>query len=232
MKRIINIRLYTYVIIGLFIILTNSCKTDDNNNPSILTDFDGNVYHTMKIGTQVWMVENLKATHYRNGDLLPNVTNDSSWTYLTTGAQCDYGNKTSNGITYGKLYNWYAVHDSRNLCPTGWHVPSDLEWTTLTDYLGGENFAGGKLKEIDTNHWFSPNTGATNLSGFTALPAGYRNSYGLFYVFGEIGYWWSTTESTYLNSAYYRSLFYNDSIIHKSYFVKNCGYSVRCIKDN
>jgi uncharacterized protein (TIGR02145 family) len=147
-------------------------KTTTDVETNTVTDIDGNIYHTVTIGTQVWMVENLKTTKYRNGDPIPNVTGNA-WAALTTGAYCWYNNDAATyKATYGALYNWYAVADSRNIAPTGWHVPTDAEWTTLTTFLGGESVAGGKLKETGTNHWTSPNTGATNETGFTALPGG------------------------------------------------------------
>lgn len=140
--------------------------------PPTVTDYDGNVYQTVLIGDQCWMMENLKVTHYRNGDPIPHVTDGVTWGNLTSGAYCNYNNDEGNVATYGRLYNWYAVDDSRNIAPAGWHVPSDAEWQTLVDYLGGDAVAGGKMKEAGTTHWASPNTGATNESGFTALPGG------------------------------------------------------------
>src|SRR4029078_12512714 len=166
MKKINRIWIYP-LFVGVFLILVISCKKD-NETPATVTDIDGNVYHTVTIGTQVWMVENLKTTKYRNGDLIGttipatlDISSESTPKY-----QWAYKGEESNVATYGRLYTWYAVADSRNVCPTGWHVPSDAEWTTLTTYLGGESVAGGKLKENGTVHWESPNTGATNESGF------------------------------------------------------------------
>jgi len=200
-------------------------------NPTPITDIDGNVYDIVKIGTQVWMKQNLNVTHYRNGEAIPNVTDDGAWVGLTTGAYCNYNNDANNATTYGRLYNWYTVADARNFCPTGWHVPSDVEWTTLTTYLGGEGIAGGKLKEIGTNHWNSPNTGATNESGFSALPGGSRiSSNG---TFGNVGFyvsWWASTEYT---SAYsiYRYMGWSSNSIYNYYNLNNDGLSVRCLKD-
>lgn len=193
-----------------------------------VTDIDGNVYNTVAIGTQVWMKENLKVTKYRNGDAIPNVIDDSQWDDLTTGAYCYYDNSSSNGTTYGGLYNWYAVNDSRKIAPTGWHVSTLTEWMTLITYLGGESVAGGKIKETGTIHWQSPNIGATNESGFTALPGGFR--WDEFYSIGSTGYWWSSTESTLSNA--WGLVVYNDysEINHweNGYW---CGYSVRCLRD-
>jgi uncharacterized protein (TIGR02145 family) len=144
-----------------------------------VTDYDGNVYNTITIGTQIWLEENLKVTHYNNGDSLPNVTDNNEWTELTTGAYCNDNNDTGTVAVYGRLYNWYAVHDNRKLCPEGWNTPDDSDWIILSAYLG--NQAGGKMKETGTAHWLFPNTGATNQSGFTALPNVDRSNYtGLF----------------------------------------------------
>lgn len=159
---------------GMFLLTVTNCKknSDENSTPTSITDIDGNVYHTITIGTQVWLVENLKVLRYRNGDPIPNVTDATERSNLSIGACWWHDNDMANKATYGALYNWYAVSDSRNLAPIGWHVPTDAEWTTLTTFLGGESVAGGKMKEVGFTHWFSPNTGATNSSGFTALAAG------------------------------------------------------------
>jgi len=201
-----------------------------------VTDIDGNVYHTVLIGTQVWMVENLKTTKYRNGDPIPNVTGNTEWNALATGAYCWYKN---DAVTYkdtrGALYNWYSVADSRNIAPSGWHVPSDAEWTTLTAYLGTEQ-AGGKLKEIGLNNWCMPNEGATNSSGFTALPGGGRFTDGDRFsggVFGLLcfeGYWWSSSENSATN-AWYRVMTKDLSSVDRIHHNKSNGFSVRCLRD-
>jgi uncharacterized protein (TIGR02145 family) len=230
-----NLILIPLGIIFYFLLFTYSCSSDDNNtNNNIpptqtVTDIDGNVYHTVTIGTQVWMVENLKVTKYRNGISIPNVTDDNEWCNVTTGAYCDYNNTSSNSTTYGKLYNWYAVNDTGNIAPLGWHVPTDADFTKLTTYLGGESVAGGKLKEKGKTHWTIVSSGATNESGFTALPSGYRiNSNGAFLFKGSAGYLWCSGENPrirHLNYNYdYVDIFVSD--------YKNIGYSVRCIKDN
>ncbi|MEI6143236.1 MAG: FISUMP domain-containing protein [Mariniphaga sp.] len=200
---------------------------------STVVDIDGNVYNTVTIGTQVWMVENLKTTKYRNGDPITNVTVDAAWSdlgYGSAGAYCWYNNDAANYKSlYGALYSWYAVADSRNIAPIGWHVATDAEWTTLTDYLGGESIAGGKLKETGTTHWGSQNTGATNSSGFTALPGGYRDLYGEFGGENK-GNWWSSTYDT----RYYwlRSLNYSSTnVIRDHFIVPWWGFSVRCLAD-
>ena len=195
-----------------------------------ITDIDGNVYKTVKIGTQVWMAENLKVTHYRNGDPILNITDNTQWDSLTTGAYCNYNNDPNNAITYGRLYNWYAVTDSRNLAPIGWRVPTDAEWQTLINYLGGDDVAGGKIKEAGTTHWSSPNTGATNESGFTALPGGARADSGSFDLLGSNATFWSSTETN-SNYAWYRRLTYNGASVDRDIGDKRHGVSVRLVRD-
>ncbi|HZV69689.1 MAG TPA: FISUMP domain-containing protein [Saprospiraceae bacterium] len=150
-------------------------------------------YASVGICCQSWMTKNLDVTTYRNGDPIPKVTTNSAWAVLTTGAYCYYNNdSTTYAATYGKLYNWYAVNDPRGLAPEGWHIPTDFEWTTLGNCLGGNSIAGGLMKEAGTVHWTSPNTGATNLSGFTGLPAGFRDNSGFFNAISTTGVWWSS----------------------------------------
>jgi len=206
-----------------------------------VTDIDGNIYRTIKIGNQWWMAENLKVTHYRNGVAITNVTDNTEWSNLTTGAYCNYDNNTSNAATYGRLYNWYAIDDSRNIAPAGWHVSTDEEWKELEMYLGmsqtDANYTGwrgtdegGKLKEEGTTHWNSPNTGATNESGFTALPGGSRHnndgSYGNISIFANF---WSSTESG--SKAWKRYLYSGNSQVGRGDDYKRYGYSVRCVRD-
>ena len=149
------------------------------DNSGTVTDIDGNIYHTVTIGNQVWMKENLKTTKYKNATNIEYIGSDGLvWQLNTTGAYAWYNNDSTWKYTYGALYNWSAVNSAKGLCPAGWHVPSDAEWTILTTYLGGANIAGGKMKETSTLLWESPNTGATNKSGFTALPGGYQNIIG------------------------------------------------------
>ena len=220
---------------GVLLMFTIGCKKDDKKSDTIppavttVTDIDGNVYHTVTIGTQVWMVENLKTTKYRDGTAIPNVTVNSGWTDYTTGYYCDYDNTPSNSIIYGRLYNWDAVYDSHNIAPIGWHVPSDAEWTTLINYLGGDTVAGGKMKESGLTHWINPNVGANNSSSFTALPGGFRENCGTFNSIGINGSWWSTTE--HWGGAWYRSLNNTDISVVSDYMDKANGYSIRCIKD-
>ena len=204
-------------------------------NPNItygsMTDIDGNTYKTVTIGTQTWMAENLKVTRYNDGTPIPNITDGSTWKQLTTGALCDFGNNSLKYGVYGKLYNWFAVSTGK-LCPQGWHVPSDAEWTTLRYYLG--IYAGGKLKETGTMHWANPNFGATNESGFTALPGGYRDNIGIYYYNGITGAWWSTTEDEdddSISKVCYWSTFNDSSYFFKGSLNKVFGFSVRCVKD-
>lgn len=194
------------------------------------TDADSNHYAVVQIGTQIWMAENLKGTHYRNSDTIPNVTNNTQWSNLTTGAYCDYNNISSNSTIYGKLYNWYAVNDSRKIAPVGWHIPTDAEWTILEDYLVDWNVAGGKLKEACSILWCSPNIGASNESGFTALPGGERNNNGVYGSLSFFGNWWSTTYENSTN-AWYMGLGCDYNSMWQNYFLKKYGYSVRCVRD-
>ncbi len=196
-----------------------------------VTDYDGNFYRTVRIGDQCWMMDNLKVTHYRNGDPIPNVTDAGEWNNLSTGAYCDYNNDPANADAYGRLYNFCAVYDSRNIAPEGWHVPSDAEWQALADYLGGDELAGGKLKESGTAHWLSPNTGATNESGFTAYAGGYRSSYGNFINFGSEARFWSSTMYITTEYGWYRYLGYDYSQFMRTWLHSSFGLSVRCVKD-
>lgn len=201
----------------------NIPKTELASRPSIPI-----MANEVQIGTQVWMTKNLNVSRYRNGDLIPQVTNPNQWSNLTTGAWCYYANNTEIGTTYGKLYNWYAVNDPRGLAPQGWHVPSDAEWSILTTFLGGLGLAGGKLKA--TTGWNSPNTAATNSSRFTGFPGGSRNSSGTFDQIGYSGVWWSSSELD-ITYAWYRYLYYYDGVATRASSYKTFGLSVRCIKD-
>ena len=201
---------------------------------SNITDVDGNVYKTVVIGSQTWMAENLKVSKYNNGTTIPNITDSAQWSQLTTGAWCYYSNDLINNAKYGKLYNWYAVspttNGNKNVCPTGWHVPTDAEWTVLTNYLGGETVAGGKMKEVGTTSWNSPNIDATNTSLFTGLPGGYRYNFGYYGNIGNFGNWWSSTEYT-TNSAFSRFLYGSNGNATRGSYVKYYGLSVRCLRD-
>lgn len=199
-----------------------------------VNDIDGNVYKTVTIGNQIWMAANLKTTKYNDGKAIPLVTDNAAWTNrdsiaLTTPAYYWYDNDSTTKQTYGALYNGYTVKTGK-LCPIGWHVPDDAEWSKLTTYLGGEEVAGGKLKETGTDHWQSPNKGATNESGFTALPGGYRTMNGkFFYANGGSG-WWSSTK---YNSTYAWSRGMHSDTDHVSRGANELPNSlyVRCLKD-
>jgi len=183
------------------------------------------------IGTQIWTGCNLNVSTYRNGDVIPQVTDPTEWANLTTGAWCYYDNDgPANNNTYGKLYNWYAVNDPRGLAPEGYHIPTDNEWTTLTDYLGGDPVAGGKLKEAGLEHWETPNEGATNESCFTGLPGGYRFTNGNYDDIGYFGYWWSSTENS-ASIAHSCYLDYSNGFVSRHIPNKENGFSVRVIKD-
>jgi uncharacterized protein (TIGR02145 family) len=187
------------------------------------------VAQDITIGSQTWTKCNLDVSTYANGDTIPEVTDPTVWTGLTTGAWCYYNNDSANGVIYGKLYNWYAVSDPRGLAPAGYHIPTDAEWTTLTDYLGSQSIAGGKMKETGLCHWLTPNTNATNESGFTALPGGYRfHNSGVFNFITTDGYWWSSTDSS--NEKYWNIyLRYNSGELGMKE-MGDCGY-VRCVKN-
>jgi uncharacterized protein (TIGR02145 family) len=189
---------------------------------------------SVTIGSQIWTNKNLDVTTYRNGDPIPQVTDPTAWAALTTGAWCYYNNDQANGAIYGKLYNWYAVNDPRGLAPQGWHVPSDAEWTTLGNNLGGNSVAGGKMKSTGTTYWTSPNTGATNSSGFSALPSGARvdvlGTSGAFEYLRNSSPLWTSTGSN-STSSFYRYIDYNSGILGRWELNKAFGFSVRLIKD-
>jgi uncharacterized protein (TIGR02145 family) len=242
-----NMKIIFFLTVCCIYLFTVHCSDDSKQTePSetgTLTDIDGNVYKTIKIGDQWWMAENLKVTRYRNSDPIPNVTDNSNgeWSNLSTGAYCAYNNDESNVATYGRLYNWYAVNDSRNIAPEGWHVPSDEEWKQLEMFLGmsqsqADNSGrrgtdeGGNMKEDGTAYWSSPNTGAANKSGFCALPGDCRNINGYFFYMGRYAYFWSSSE--YNNSyAWYRLLHYSYSPIYRYYLHKQYGFSLRLVRD-
>ena len=194
-----------------------------------VTDIDGNTYNTVVIGTQEWMQENLKVSKYRNGDPIPTNLSNTTWQNTTSGAYAIYNDSTTNNSIYGKLYNWYAVADPRELCPVGWHMPSDSEWTTLENFLGGSLVAGGAMKAVSTL-WLSPNTGATNSSGFSGLPGGYRSSNGSYFNVGNFGGWWSSTQAS-TTDAWYRGLNSNNGDVTRNDASERFGLSVRCVRD-
>jgi uncharacterized protein (TIGR02145 family) len=200
----------------------------------IITDAENNTYKTVTIGTQTWMAENLKVTKYNDGTAIPNITDNTQWSQLSTGAWSYYNNDVTNNAKYGKLYNWYAVskttNGNKNVCPTGWHVPTDAEWTVLTEYLGGEVVSGGKMKEAGTTSRKSPNTEVTNISLFTGLPGGGRSLGGAYDFIGNYGNWWSSTENN-ASGAWFRRLNDFDGSANRGINFKGNGLSVRCLRD-
>jgi len=226
-RREVGIKLS--VICISFLILATGCKKDDNNDPADLTEIDGNIYHTVTIGTQVWMVENLMTTRFNDGTDINLVTGNESWENNSSSGYSWYDNDITNKTPYGALYNWFTAQRS-NLCPTGWHVPTDTEWSTLEDYLGGTAVAGGKLKEAGITHWIDPNADGTNECGFTALPGGSRHIDGTFDGMGETAFWWtSTVYNTYY--AWYRYVYYSNSYVSRYNWDARNGFSVRCVKN-
>jgi uncharacterized protein (TIGR02145 family) len=227
-----------------FIALSISLSLFAQTAGSGMIDIDGNLYTTVIIGSQEWVSENLNVSKYNDGTIIPEVTDPTAWDNLTTGAWCYYNNDPANGLIYGKLYNYYAIagiHDTiastpnKVLAPIGFHVPTDTNWTTLSDYLGGFNVAGGELKEIGTAHWMSPNTGATNGSGFTGLADGFRWYYGPFGGMGLYANWWSSTEFTQISTnqvvVWTRHLDHDNAALTVNNALKKFGFSVRLIND-
>jgi len=208
---------------------------------SQVSDIEGNIYQTINIGPHMWMAENLRTTKYNDGSNIPLITDSVQWwnnTKKNTSfpMMSWYDNDLSNHQTkiYGGLYNWFAINPltngNKNICPKGWHVPTDAEWSLLISSLGGKSVSGGKLKSTGMEYWMSPNKGATNSSGFSGLPGGGRNSDGAFFSKGDIGYWWSSTELD-ASLAWNRYLGHNYSTSGKNYYSKSLGFSVRCVKD-
>ena len=184
----------------------------------------------IKIGTQTWTSKNLDVSKFRNGEAIPLAKTNAEWKSAGQNQQpawCYYENKTANGTTYGKLYNWYAVNDPRGLAPKGYHIPTDKEWTVLTDYLGGDSIAGAKMKS--TSGW-EENGNGSNTSGFAGLPGGYRSFNGDFYYFGAYGKWWSSSEIN-ASNAWFRNLNYSFGLVNRYFSFKQNGFSVRCLRD-
>ena len=197
-------------------------------------DIDHHTIKTVYIGTQQWMAENLKVTRYNDGTTITYITDNAQWQSNISGAWAYYNNEEYNNAKYGKLYNWYAVspttNGNKNVCPTGWHLPSDAEWTVLTDYLGGGSVAGSKMKEVGNTGWFTGNSDATNTSLFTGLPGGSRNNDGNYDNIGSVGNWWSSSEY-YTNAAWIRSLSTFNGDAGRNSIDKQDGLSVRCLRD-
>jgi len=232
------------------LMLFSACKQDRENQqptpqpaaPAItVTDVDGNIYRAVAIGDQAWMAQNLRTTRYSDSTTIAHVTDDRAWTQLGAGAWCNYDNEPANEAIYGKLYNWYAAANPK-ICPQGWHIPTDAEWQQLelvlgmaadevnaTDYRGGVQQVGGKMKA--TTLWQSPNTGATNESGFSGLAGGFRSSLdGSFDLLGFNGYWWSASKSV-ADSAWGRYLNFGGAGVGKYDFDERDALCLRCVRD-
>ena len=219
--------------------------SNESGDPGIVTDFDGNEYHTVKIGNQWWLVENLRVTHYRNGTAIPWEPRDQYWHAETKGAYCYYDDNIENISEYGLLYNFHAVDNANQIAPEGWHVASNDEWKELEMYLGMSleeanltlwrgTDEGGKLKETGMTHWDSPNTGATNESGFSAIPGGSReNNFGTYNSIGRGAYFWTSTGTTASNNTYalVRLLMFDKAQVSRMGLLREYGLSVRCVKD-
>ena len=237
----------TKTLLATFFLIALSCKkentalqssgsSDESTIQTLVTDVNDPAANAVRIGNQVWMTRNLNVTRYRNGDPIPQVKNPAKWASLTTGAWCWYENNSANGPKYGRLYNWYAVNDSRGLAPKGFHVPSSLEWESLVTNLGGKNSAAGKLTDIagkklkSNNGWLEGGDG-TNESGFFAIPGGARNDFGDFDDIGYSAIWWTSTQQEVtigLNSI----VWYGDNYVNTDNTNgPGAGLSVRCIKD-
>ena len=196
-----------------------------------MKDIDGNTYKTIKINNLIWMAENLKVTRYKNGDLIAHIPDASSWVTTNQGAWCDYDNLSPNDATYGKMYNFFAVSDSRGLAPKGWHIPTLTEWNNIVNYLGGYYLAGGPMKEMGLLHWLSPNYGATNSSNFTGLPCGVRNyTTGVFSEVGQSGFWWGSTPYN-IDNATIIKIDNITTIAGIGYAQMNYGFAIRCVQD-
>jgi uncharacterized protein (TIGR02145 family) len=223
-------KFFVYTIIfGTMLFLTSTCKKDEPP-PETVSDIQGNIYKTVKIGNQIWMTENLKTTMYNDGTEIPKITDAISWSNLTSGGYCWYNNdELTYQYSYGALYNGYSVNSGR-LCPSGWHVPQIEEWERLREFIGDSTKGGGKLKEAGTDHWLTPNKGADNISGFTALPAGIRYFEGTYASLSYFTGIWSSTETGPTNQ-WYMSLYFGDATFSINHINKKYGFSVRCIKD-
>ncbi|MCK5102664.1 MAG: fibrobacter succinogenes major paralogous domain-containing protein [Cyclobacteriaceae bacterium] len=223
---------FSVILILLLLVCCEDNKVNNNDDEDIyqyaIYDIDGYGYDTIHIGNQTWLKENLEVTHYQNGDTIPSGYDRTDWENLMIGAYSLYNDSIRS---FGLLYNWYTVNDTRNIAPVGWHVPTKDEWDTLIVNLGGDAIAGGKLKEVGTVNWNEPNTGATNESGFTSLPSGYRYyDDGGYYSLGTMSYYWTSSEAA-TNHAFGKGMRYNTEGVDRIYGNKNDGYSIRCIKN-
>lgn len=237
MKRTVTLKIEYIAILLLLSFLSSACKKEtekDDDYSIIATDIDGNVYNTITVNGKVWMVENLKTIRYRNGDSIVHITDPSEFYNFFEGAYYNYNNESSVAETYGRLYNFFAIYDDRNIAPEGWHVATDEEWQLLVDFLGGLDVAGGKLKEKGLAHWESPNAGATNEVGFTALPGGYAFGGGSGSVesLGYFGYHWTSTNfAGQFERAWIWIIKSHFPSVMKSDFRIDMAASIRCVKD-
>lgn len=223
-------KISSYILIFAALSLSLARCSKEDKPPAPVTDIDGNTYKTVKIGTQIWMAENLKTTTFNDGTIIRQITGNSVWDTLSTPGYCWYKNdEAAYKDPYGALYNGYAITDGR-ICPTGWHVPAMEDWQLLVVFLGDSIKAGGKLKEAGTDHWLSPNKGADNISGFRAVPAGIRYFEGSFSSISYFTSFWSSAQVG-LNDKWYMSLYYGDTKAGMGHKSNSFGFSVRCIKD-
>jgi uncharacterized protein (TIGR02145 family) len=229
MKKIILLASVFFTVIA--------CKKEENTNtPASATtnsetvkDVDGNSYKTVKIGNQTWMAENLRVSKYNDGTSIPVVTDKKAWEALKTPAMSEYDNSSSNGATYGKMYNFYTVSTNK-VCPTGWHVPSDQEWLTMINFLGGDSIAGNKMKAIDNTLWTNLSSNSTNSSGFSGLPGGNRWADGVFDGLTRHTTWQTSTEAD-STSSFGRYIGNSSANVGRSWTSKRYGLYIRCLKD-
>ncbi|MEI7828819.1 MAG: fibrobacter succinogenes major paralogous domain-containing protein [Prolixibacteraceae bacterium] len=224
---------YVSLLAGITLLVISSCNKTTSTSPfqyGSVSDFEGNAYNTIQIGSQTWMAENLRSVKLSDGSSIAKVTDQTTWSNLTTPAYCFYDNDSvSAKYNFGALYNWYVV-DTKKLCPTGWHVPNIDDWIALSTLLGVDSLAGGTLKEAGTSKWATPNLYGTNEYGFNAIPSGYRFYNGSFQNVGYSGNYWSATEYT-PSKAWYLYLTYSNGKLSKNSYDKTYGFSVRCIKN-
>jgi uncharacterized protein (TIGR02145 family) len=208
---------------------SNQIKLTTNTASTTISDIEGNTYNTINIGNQIWMTSNLSTSRFRNGVYIPYILNSTQWATTKSPALSFYNHDNNFESNYGKQYNWYAVADPQGLCPVGWHIPTNSDWTILSDNLGGLNLAGGRMKNAGTTFWIFPSNG-TNSSGFNGLPGGFRNVDGTFGILLHNAYWWSATDEN-EQKAFSRSIVYTDNVLSVNSSLKNQGFSVRCLKD-
>lgn len=244
MKRKNRIWMYSLIVLGLTAIIMTGCEKDDDTKPepitSTVTDLDSNTYVTVKIGSQTWMVENLRTTKFNDNTAIPEIAGNEQWATLTTPGYCWYDNNINYKDPYGALYNWHAVATGK-LAPQGWHVATKEDWEQLINYLGGPTVAGAKLKEIGTSHWINPNDDATNEIGFTAVPNGYRDDHegpfdmnfdGIFHnIYYRANWWTGTQDVDFPETAWAVDMLWNSNSIGLNNSPKGPGRAIRCVKD-